>query len=560
MRIGVLINASSAPPAFTNPYDTANAFMIGYADTGPAGSAVPCTTITQVANIIGARSATNQKLWDAADLYLREGGAKLYLSRVVGNTPTLAALTLNDNLASPKPTVTITAKYPTVAGLVYDATVTQTAAATFTANTATNTTLSNISSFANLAPGTLITGAGIAAGTYIVSVNTGAGTAVLSTATTATATGVTITPYTFTVTITDTSGQLPTETHGPYMNTAALYQDTTSQMVTFAQATGMGNTINSPAVLTATALSGGTDDRGTATITNHQTALAAFGPALGPGQVSAPGVTNTTLNGIWSALDTHANTNNRVAVKDDDDATAAATLVTNLGDYGAAATAAWGAIWAGNVQAPGVVASTTRTVAPSPVISALCARADATGNPNLAAAGMGFPLRYVSGFTGLNGAPLYGQADIDTLNAAGINTWNNVFGINQNYGFVTPVPQTTDAVFWQFSHSRLRMAIIAAFQVVSAPFVFSQLDGKGLDIAAFSGDLATILSGYAKKNAISTLAPDGSQDQGFVIDTSPNTPPTMAAGQLLANVSFRPAPFAQLVEVQLAAIPTTQAL
>lgn len=558
MRIGVQITTSEAPPATSNLYNTATAFMVGLGDTGIVGTPVSCRTINDVGNMIGARSATNQTLYDSADVYFREQGSFLYISRVVGPTTALSTLTLNDALASPKPTVVINALYPGSAPNAYTAAVAQQTVTTFTASTATSTALTAISSIANLAPGTLITGAGVAAGTYIVSV-TGS-TAVLSTATTATASGVTITPYTFTVTITDPSGQFATEVHGPFTNTAALYADTSSQMVTFSQSAGSGFTVNSPAVLAATPLAGGTDNRGSATLSNWTNALNAIPRKLGPGQVSAPGQTNTTLNGIWSALDLHASLKNRVAIKDCDDGQSAATIIGNVGSYGTAATASYGEFHAGNLIVPGIAVGTTRSVPPSAVVSALCARADATGNPDQPPAGMGFPLQYVSAFTGPMGNPLYNQADIDSLNLAGINTWNLLFNVRQNYGAVTPVLQTVDPIYWWFAHSRLRMALVALFEIIAQPFVFSVLDGQGHDIAAFSGDLAVALKKLADIGAISTLAPDGSQDQGFVVDTSPNTPTTLGNGQLLANVSFRPSPGAQLVAIQLIAVPTTASL
>jgi parallel beta-helix repeat protein len=64
----------------------------------------------------------------------------------------------------------------------------------FTAKTASSTTLEEISSFASLGPNIAISGAGIPIGTHVVSVNEGAKTAVLSQAATASAAGVTITP------------------------------------------------------------------------------------------------------------------------------------------------------------------------------------------------------------------------------------------------------------------------------------------------------------------------------------------------------------------------------
>lgn len=66
-------------------------------------------------------------------------------------------------------------------------------AATFTASTtSSSTTLSSVSSFTDVAAGTVLTGNGIPAGTTVVSTNTGASTLVMSAAATATASGVSI--------------------------------------------------------------------------------------------------------------------------------------------------------------------------------------------------------------------------------------------------------------------------------------------------------------------------------------------------------------------------------
>lgn len=492
MRVGVSVTTAELPPATSNPFNTASAFMVGFGDNGPVGTAVKCQSVSDVSNTIGVRSATNQTLWDAADVYFREGGSVLYLSRVVGPAPVNASLTLQDSI--PHPTVTVTAKYPGI--------------------------------FGN--------------GLYVVVTNTGGN---------------------YTVLIQDASGNV-LETHGPFAQAggnAPLLADTTSSLVTFTQATGTGNTTAYPAALTATALTGGVDDHGNATLSNWQSALAAFTLDLGPGQVSAPAKTNTGLSGIWSALGTHAEANNRVAICDMDDSQTAATLVTDVASITTSGVASYIGFWASSCKVPGVTSGTTRTVPASCVISALCARADAAGNPNTAAAGDGFPLRYVTAFT-----TTYAQADIDTLNAAGINVFNTVFGVRENYGFVSAIPQATDAIFWQFSHSRFRMALVADFQVISHPFLFSQIDGKGLDIAAFSGAFAAKLAYYANPSvgAIYVQAPNGTVDQGFAIDTgnTVNTPTTIAAGQLNANISVRMSPFAQLVNIQLNSVPVNQGL
>jgi hypothetical protein len=492
MRIGVNVTTSELPPASGSQFNTGAAYMVGRGDSGPVGQYVQCLSISDVTNAIGPRSSTNSVLWDSADVYFREGGGILYISRVVGPSGVVnASITLQD--AAAHPTVFFTATYPGAFGNTLEASV------------------------------------------VVSSPN-------------------------YTVLVEDSNGNT-LETHGPYLTSAgnAPLLASASAYGAFTQASGSGFTSAAPTTLAATALTGGADNYSSATLTNWQAALAAFTLALGPGQVSAPGMTNTALSGIWSALGVHAQTFNRVAICDMRDQQTATTVITDLGSFGTSGVGSYCAFWAGQVLVPSSTGTpgVTRTVPASAVISALCAQVDATGNPNQAAAGDSYPLQYVQQFTGTLGAPLYGQSDIDTLNAAGVNTWNTVFGVRQNYGFSSSVLQSTDTIYWQFNHARLRMSLEADSQVIGQPFVFSQLSQT--DITAFGSDLAANAADYVTSKAFSTIAPDGSTDQGFVVNTaSPiNTATTMAAGQLNAVLSYRPAPFAQLVDIQLAAVPAT---
>src|ERR1700752_3881628 len=223
------------------PTGTGAAFVAGVTDAGPPPTGplyVRCNNIQDFVNNFGPRSSTSATMYDWLDELFHDGGAGAlaYVTRVTDSTATSAALTLNDGLPSPKPTVVVTALTAGLEGNYTFATVTAGANAPFTATTASSTTLSAISSFKNIGPGTPISGAGISAGTYIVSVNTGASTAVLSQAATASASGVTMTPGTFTIAITvqDSSGNpVASETHGPYYLTSQLDPDPSSTWVTF---------------------------------------------------------------------------------------------------------------------------------------------------------------------------------------------------------------------------------------------------------------------------------------------------------------------------------------
>lgn len=331
--------------------------------------------------------------------------------------------------------------------------------------------------------------------------------------------------------------------------------NTLTNLVTAAAGTG-----TLPVTLAATALSGGTDNRSSLTLANVSTALSAFHGDLGPGQVFAPNWTNTGLSGISSMLGSHAMAYNRVAICDMDDNESASTLVSDLGAFGTSGVASYCGFWGGNRNIPGVIPGTTRSVPPSAVIAGLCARADAGGNPNIAAAGINYALSYATQPTSpLSGAPYdtYSNADLQTLSAAGINTFQRVNGIANNYGFVTSELASTDAIYWQFNHSRLRMFIIAAAQLLGQKYVFAQLDGQQSTQNKFKTDLTgLLLDPLAKAGA---LWMGGSLPNGYTVDTSSdiNTPATLAAGQLNAAIYCDFSYFAQNVQILVNVQPIT---
>jgi hypothetical protein len=530
------------------PVGTGTLFIAGVCDQGPpvfsATTYVKCQSIGDYIAAFGPRTSTSATLYDSLDLFFQEQGSVAYVVRVTDNTATAATLTLSD--AIPHPTVTVTAASPGLAGNNIKAAVTSATAATFTANTSSGSpNLAVVSSFANLGVGTPITGTGIPANTYILSVNTGAGTAVLTANATATATGVTITPSKFTVTLTDLSGNV-LETHGPFSSTAALFADT-SAYVTFTQSAGSGFTTNAPATLAATALSGGAD-ASDLTDASHVAALASFPPTLGPGTVCLPGKTGNT---IWAGLDAHAQANNRFAVKAVADSPTAATLIASIGSYGTSANASYGLFVTSTVIVPGITPGTTRTVPAETVVAALRAQVAATGNDNQAPIGRDWPLRYVTGFTNT-----YSDADMNTLNTAGINTFANRYGVLCLFGFSTPVSSSNDLIFWQAAPAIERMSLVARGAQILEGFMGAPLDGRSLSITHAQGLLQGLI---ADDWANGALFGESATDAGSVLVGPPiNTPTTMQAGQLNANMKVRISPFAQAITLTITSIPITQ--
>ncbi len=495
-QVGVFTTAISVPAAPGTLFNTANAFVVGFADWGPVGQTVQLGSLANVGAVLGtpngsgnpnnSRTTTCATIYDAMNTFLQEDGPSIpavYFSRVAHGVPANASIAL-----APAAALTLTALYPGPGGN----------------------------------------------GLYISVNNTGAA---------------------YTLTVQDVNANVlavsPTLTS---LGAGVTWASTTNLMT----AVSSGSTL--PSTASATAMTGGTDNRASATVTDWQAALAVLGPAFGPGQVFAPGATNTTVLGIWSALGTHALTNNRVALCDMDDNQTAATLVTDIGSFGSGATASYCGFWGGNRIIPGIAPGTTRSVAPSAVIAAKCAIGDARGNPNLMAAGVNFPITYATQPTSIvSGAPFdtYSLTDLYTLNSAGINTFHT-FGQPENYGFVSAVPPSTDQVYWQLNHARLRMAILANAQILGQPYVFSQIDGQGSQAAQFGAALQGYLNNLWQAGALY----GATANQAYLVDVGPdvNTPVSIQSGQLNANLTVAMSPGAQQVQITVNVVPITTTL
>jgi hypothetical protein len=495
--IGTVILTQEQPTSVVNSNNSANAFMVGLCDWGPAGASgvqTPVSSLSQAAASIGppnggliqaARTTANATLYDSADVFFREGGANLYISRVLGPNPTRGLLALQDTTGG------------------------------------TATTLS-----------ALYLGSGSSAINVVIN-NTGAA---------------------YTITLQDGSANVLAVS--PSLSNTTPKTDLINWAAGTSLVTATTGNANLPKTIVATPLSAGSSDAGNATLTQWSNALnLGFPLGLGPGQVMAPGQTNTSLSGIWSTLGSHAQANNRVALLDATDGNTAIQAISEVTTAALPqAIQGYSGIWAGNLLIPGIVSGTSRIIPPSPVVAALCARADNQGNPNVAAAGTGFPLQYVSGINTAYGGPLTG--DIATLNGNGVNVFSVQLGILQNFGFVSAYgTAASDAIFFQLSHARLRMAIVDRSKVVAQPFQFGEVDGEGHTLAAFTGALQGMLLGFYQTGALY----GNTATQAFTVNAGPtvNTPASLLNGNLVAILAVRMSPFAQLVTITINAVPIT---
>jgi hypothetical protein len=304
-----------------------------------------------------------------------------------------------------------------------------------------------------------------------------------------------------------------------------------------------------PSVIAAQALAGGSDDIASVTNTQKINALAAFTKTLGPGQVSYPGESSST---IIAALLAHAKDNNRVVIADTPNSSIVADYVSAAAAVEADANASFGAMFGPWVKIPGIAGGTVRTIPASAVIAGLIADNDRYQTPGKAVAGRDYPLTYVVDFVDFT------DVDRDTATLAGVNLAKNVYGTLVNYGYRSLVDSPTKPDWVQFTNARLRMAVTAQLLDRAESFTFSKLDGAGHTLLEFKDSLSGVLADFYVRDDLygATAA------EAFRVDVGPsvNTPTSIANGELRAQVAVRFTPFAEAVYIDIAKTAITQSL
>lgn len=97
-RPGSIVTTRVAPPPRTAPVDTGVWYVAGLADRG-ALQPIACNSLQDFINNFGTRQ-TYSVLYDAIETFFREGGARVYVSRVVGPGAVVASVNLLDASAA----------------------------------------------------------------------------------------------------------------------------------------------------------------------------------------------------------------------------------------------------------------------------------------------------------------------------------------------------------------------------------------------------------------------------------------------------------------------------
>lgn len=488
---GISINVTAAAPSSATNSPTGTWFALGTA-AGPAGVAVPITSMAdfntyfgQVVNgsVTGRYSFTNVDstlLYDALDVFFREGGINAVVSRV---QPTSTGVKATSTTTGGKVLLTANGK-----------------------------------------------------GTWANSSNSDITGVILTIA------GVTVqgdTQYTATIAY---NGNVTAYAKGLLDDTDVInFVNSQPAYKSFCTASSQSGTSVLPASGSSVEIyfTGGTDVAvADADVT---AALAILTETYGPGQVSYPGNTGST---VQTALADHAVAYNRIAFLD---APNTATLASLTGAaetvQGSAMDSSYAAIFAPWLIVPGL-GQFNRTVAPSALAAAKVARNDQANDANVPAAGT------VSGASNyaVNITQTYSQTDRATLNEAGVNVIRNVPNVNiiAIYGFRSLAIDPS----WKFLNNvRFRMQVTRDFDIVAEGFIFQEIDGKNQIFSTFAGALAGLCSSYWMRKSIY----GDNASAAYSVNCGPqvNTPATIAAGQINAQVNLKMSPFGEFVTINV---------
>jgi phage tail sheath protein FI len=332
------------------------------------------------------------------------------------------------------------------------------------------------------------------------------------------------------------------EDSGDLLDTSAAVQ--WSQFSDYIRLT-QGASVNDPAVLAATALSAGNDDRLNATDASYQAALDRFSKDLGPGQVALPGRTSDTAHGQIVA---HANARNRVALLDLPDVAVQATLIASVAAARSNPVGGFGP-W---ITVPGLISGQFRVVPPSALIAGLVARNDPSLGANHPSAGRFGVSRFAYDLSQID----WDDTARTALNNSGVNVIRRFRGQIVVYGWRST---SLDPNWTDFGNSRLFMAMASQLDRVAENFLFDEIDGQdGGTIQGFHTGIAGVMLDFFNNGQLfgNTAA------EAFNVDTGPsvNTLATIAANELHAVVSVRMATMAEFVQVEVVKHPVTEAI
>jgi len=291
----------------------------------------------------------------------------------------------------------------------------------------------------------------------------------------------------------------------------------------------------------------GGDDYGNA---DFEELLAKFTADLGPGAVVIAGEDHAS---VGETIANHAAETNRIGIVTSPSDESVSNIV-------AAASAIEGYDNADRLVLawPNVVIPTNSgnvSVEPSGFVAGVRARAHGIVGPWQSPLQMEYgSARYATGV-----AIATNDSEFATLWEGDVSPIRVVSGKVRLYGYKT-VSTTEGDTSGNLQGAQFRdLTNVLAYQAgnIAEKYVGRTVDGRGLQLAAFNGELTGMLSVYANAGALfAQVAEDGTEvDPGYVVDTSSNvnSPAALAAGTLSAEVGVRLSPSAEFVNISITA-------
>jgi hypothetical protein len=460
-------------------------FAVGLTERGLTTEPTRVTSFAQFQELFGART-TYSALWDDIKTFFEEGGTEAYVARVVGPAATTGTLT----------------------GGLQDQQGTP----------ATTLNVSARSAGAWSSGLTIQVLAGPTADTFRIQVRLG---------------GVLVHDW--------------TNLHNPQ---EAVSRSSTSPYIKLTDAGSVGVApTNNPAVLAATALGAGTDDRASVTATHYVNALALFTTELGDGAVAIPGIGTT----VHAGLIAHADAHNRLALLAASSTTDKATLIATA----AALDAKRAGLFAPWIKVPDEYGG-TRIISPEGYVAAARARAHAEG-PWRAPAGENSIARYVVG-----PATVFSSTDGNDLDSAKVNVIRTQSRTTRLYGWVSLAADRDNWGFLTGADTVNRVVTEAYTQL--EPYLFGVIDARGHLLGQIHGTLEGIVIPMAEAGGLyarlDPADPTGPPlDPGYrvrVLDINPVE--VSALNKVLAELGIRVSPTAAIVELKVTKAAVTAAL
>jgi Bacteriophage tail sheath protein len=484
MTVGVTVTRTAAAGSlFPIPVPSATYFVVGLADRGSATDVVRVTSLAQFEATFGTRPSYGN-LYDDIQMFFSEGGGEAYIARVVGPAATEGAL------ATP-----------------------------------------------------LVDRAGTPVNTMQM---TAKGPGAWSSGVTVEIVNGTVT-NTFTVIVrylgieVDRYANLSSPQDAVTKMAGCLWVKPTD----LASATAAPN--NNPAVSGPTALSAGTDDRGSVVASTLVAALTRFGPQFGDGAVAIPGGGDATHAGLIA----HAQANNRTAIL----ATARSASANQLATLAASLDSEYAGLFAPWVQTRDAFGG-LRAVPPDGYIAAVRARAHRDVGPWQAPAGDRSRSNIVV-------APdqIFDLATSGALEDAKVNPILPVSGGVRLYGWRS---LSSDLPNWRLltGIDVINRIVVAALAELD-PLIFSTIDAKGHLLTRIEAGLIGIVRPMADAGGLYPwIDTDGTGnpvalDPGYQITTDPSRD-VASANQVRATVAVRVSPTAVLVALTVTKVGVTR--